>query len=270
MEKRLTMNRNIRFSLTIFTIILLIGIVGACTDGGTSKSSDISSIPSVSIGATGKGGSMARFALTDTALFVLTNNSLQSYNIKNQASPVLQNTVALNNDMETLFPYDTLLFIGSQSGMYVYTLNPEYELQYVSDYWHVTSCDPVVFDGTYAYVTLNSAHEMCGRYINQLDIINMENIREPYQINSYEMESPKGLGVDGNLLFICDNNSLKIYDKSNPYNIQIKNTFTIPNIYDVIPYRGNLIVTSQSGIVQYSYDTTTLNISYKSIIPVQP
>jgi hypothetical protein len=126
--------------------------------------------------------------------------------------------------------------------MYVYTLNPEYELQYVSDYWHVTSCDPVVFDGTYAYVTLNSAHEMCGRYINQLDIINMENIREPYQI----------------------------YDKSNPYNIQIKNTFTIPNIYDVIPYRGNLIVTSQSGIVQYSYDTTTLNISYKSIIPVQP
>ncbi|MDA3883518.1 MAG: hypothetical protein PF481_09555 [Bacteroidales bacterium] len=263
------MNRNLRLSLSIFTISLLIGIVVSCTDGGISKSSNISSIPSISVGASGKGGSMARFALTDTALYVLTNNSLQSYSIKNQASPILQNTVSLDNDMETLFPYDSLLFIGSQSGMYVYTVTSNYSLEYVSNYWHVTSCDPVVFDGTHAYVTLNSAHEMCGRYINQLDIINMEDITAPYQINSYEMESPKGLGVDGRLLFLCDNNSLKIYDKSEPYNIQLKNTFTIPNIYDVIPYRGNLIVTSQSGIVQYSYDTTTLNISYKSIIPVK-
>jgi hypothetical protein len=83
------------------------------------------------------------------------------------------------------------------------------------------------------------------------------------------MESPKGLGVDGDFLFVCDNNNLLVYSKKNILDLELKKTFPISQAYDVIPYYGNLIVTSKAGILQYSYDTTTLQITHLSSILIE-
>ena len=212
---------------------------------------------------------MARFTISDSALYVLTNSTLHVYNIPNQTAPVLENTIEINPGLETLFTYDTLLFIGSQDGMYVYNISNPHEIIYVSQYWHTTSCDPVVFDGKYAYITLNSAQEICGRFTNELQIIDMQDIFYPQPVSFYQMESPKGLGVDGNFLFVCDNNNLLVYSKKDPINLLLKKTFSISQAYDVIPYYGKLIVTSKTGILQYSYDTTTLDITHLSSILIE-
>ncbi|MFO7868242.1 MAG: hypothetical protein R6U95_02965, partial [Bacteroidales bacterium] len=222
------------YNIAIATSLII--IVAACNDGMVSKSTEINTIPSVSAEVSGKGGSMARFSVTTDALYVLTNNTLYAYDIKNQPVPVEHSKITLGEGMETVFVYDTLLFIGSQSGMQVYERKNGIDLEYVSSFWHATACDPVVFDGKHAYITLNSAHEICGRYINELHIVHMDDITNPVHIANYNMESPKGLGVDGDFLFVCDKNMLKVYDKTTPESLAFVQSKTIPDAYDVIPY----------------------------------
>jgi len=218
---------------------------------------------------TGKGGSMARFSLADNALYVLTENQLMSYDISTPTSPKLQSNVDLGWGQETVFTYDSLLFIGSQSGMSVYDRSNPFDLEYMSYYQHMTACDPVVFDGKYAYVTLNSQHEVCGRYMNELQVVNMSEIEYPYLERSYELTSPKGLGVDGNMLFVCDANSLVVYDKTNPLELEEIADFELNGVYDVIPYNNNLIVTSAGGIFQFAYNLNNNTIDLQSSIIVE-
>jgi len=253
---------------SFYLILAFVFILAACADSSVTKMSEIGTIPLIP-GLSGRGGSMARFTTSQNALYVLTNTKLYVYNITNQEIPILENSIDINPGLETLFTYDTLLFIGSQDGMYVYDISNPHDVVYVSRYWHTTSCDPVVFDGTHAFITLNSAQEICGRYTNELQVLAMQDVQSPMYINSYQMESPKGLGVDGDFLFVCDNNNLLVYSKKNILDLELKKTFPISQAYDVIPYYGNLIVTSKAGILQYSYDTTTLQITHLSSILIE-
>ena len=81
---------------------------------------------------------------------------------------------------------------------------------------------------------------------------------------------PYGLGIDNNLLFVCDGSAgLKIYDASNPYNIdqhQLK-VYTDIHAYDVIPLGDILIMTGNTGLFQYDYADPE-NISLISVIPI--
>lgn len=249
-------------------LIIVLAIVTACYDGPTTKNHDINTIPFMP-GVSGKGGSMARFTIADSALYVVTNNHLQTYSIANSQEPVLINDEYIAWDLETIFRYDTLLFIGSQSAMYVYDIRNQFEVQFISSYWHATACDPVVFDGTYAYVTLNSENITCGRFTNELQIIDMKDITNPVLRQTREMDSPKGLGVDGDLLFVCDGNKVKIYSKTNPLSMTLEKEYTMHNAYDVIPYNGLLIATAKSGIYQYSYNTNTFEITELSQILIE-
>jgi hypothetical protein len=73
-------------------------------------------------------------------------------------------------------------------------------------------------------------------------------------LGNYTLESPYGLGVDNNLLFICEgDNGLKIFDVSNPFNAVLVKNYRDVNAFDVIPNEGILILTGQEGIVQYDY-----------------
>lgn len=105
-------------------------------------------------GNTGIGGSMARFTITQNYLYVLNGDNLKPYSIINPIFPEAKNEIELGWGIETLFPYNANLFIGSQRGMHIYNLDMPSEPKFVSTYEHITSCDPVVVSENTAYVTL--------------------------------------------------------------------------------------------------------------------
>jgi hypothetical protein len=210
---------------------------------------------------TGKGGSMARFTICGNYLYTVDFATLKVFDISDPAKPLFlpEKTKYLDFGVETIFSLDTLLFIGSQMGMYIYNITrPDYpqQLGYVS---HIRSCDPVVSDGKYAYVTLNSGDIWCGRSMNMLQIYDLSDLSNPQLVyTESDMQDPKGLGVDGKKLFVCEN-GLKVYDLSNPAKpVWIDDLSHIPQAsgirtYDLIPLNGLLLVIGADGLYQFDY-----------------
>jgi hypothetical protein len=223
----------------------------------------------------GKGGSMARFCVVGDVLYTVDNKSLKIFNISDPQNPIFyeDRTQDLGFDIETIFPMDTLLFIGSQSGMLIYNIAKPLLPQYLSRATHITSCDPVVAQDNYAYVTLNSNNTWCGRSSNVLQIYDITNPREPeWKGDMPGFTSPMGLGIDGNKLFICDK-GLKVYDITNPvspewiddlYSAGLYNE--IGDSYDVIPINGLLILVTSKGIYQLDYTGESLKLLSKITI----
>jgi len=208
----------------------------------------------------GQGGSMARFSIKDDVLYIVDNQTLKLFDVTVSSQPFYMPTKdqKLGFGIETIFIMDTLLFIGSETGMYIYDVTrPEFpsKLSYVT---HVRSCDPVVASGNYAYVTLNTEQTRCNRGSNELQVYNISNPRYPDLIKIIEMNAPRGLGVDGNKLFVCER-GLKIYDVSDPASpVWIDDLSKIPeanniDAYDVIPLDGILLLIGKDGLYQFDY-----------------
>jgi len=90
---------------------------------------------------------MARFAIVGNYLYAVDNNTLKVFDISVPAYPVYLKSKNIGNGIETIFPKDSLLFIGTQIGMLIFELtNPTNPLQ-ISSYQHIYSCDPVVAAG---------------------------------------------------------------------------------------------------------------------------
>ena len=214
--------------------------------------------------SSGKGGSTARFTIVDDYLYTVNSESLQIFNIANASEPNFINEVSVGFGVETIFPYENNLFLGTQTGMFIYGLATPRSPNKISQYEHIVSCDPVVVEGTTAYVTLRSIDNWCGRFTNELQIIDISNLSNPELLTTYSMSSPYGLGVDGDKLFICDD-GLKQYDITDLYNIELINQFSIP-ANDVIPLGDILLVTAYDGIYQYSYNGDELTLLSQILI----
>jgi hypothetical protein len=224
----------------------------------------------------GTAGSMARFALSGDYLYTVGQNTLKTFDVSNAAVPqyLSGKDQYMDFGVETVFPMDTLLFLGSQTGLYIYNItSPQYPqpLAYVS---HITACDPVVASGQYAYVTLNSEHVWCGRSANELHVYDLSDIRNPRLVHTETaFKHPKGLGIDGDKLFVCDD-GLKVYDVTNPAQpIRIDDIADIPEAagaesYDVIPLNGLLLLVADNGLYQFDY--TGGELSLVSKIEVSP
>ncbi|MDR3219871.1 MAG: hypothetical protein LBU22_13020 [Dysgonamonadaceae bacterium] len=236
-----------------FTCMVGLLAMAACSEAGDSFGDS---------GSPGQGGSMARFTIAGDYLYTVDNNSLRLFDLSNPPQPeyMERKDQSLSFGIETLFGMDTLLFIGSQDGMYIYDITrPEFpqQMSFVS---HIRSCDPVVASGHYAYVTLNSENTWCGNVSNVLNIYDISNIKKPSLIAAETLNFPKGLGVDGNKLFVCDAvQGIKIYDVSEPSVPIWKDDLShIPEAksikpYDVIPMNGLLFTSSDKGFYQFDY-----------------
>ncbi len=213
----------------------------------------------------GKGGSMARFAVVDNYLYTVNNESMKLFNISDDAQPYFSNDVHIGFGIETIFPKDTMLYIGSQDGMFIYSIETPNNPIRISDYWHMTSCDPVIVDGNFAYVTLhtndNNEGMWCGNNTNELHIIDISDITYPNLLQAYPMTRPLGLGIDENKLFLCDD-GLKVYDISNSPEITLLQTFDI-SANDVIALGEILLVVGNDGLYQYSYSNDNLEFLSK-------
>lgn len=208
----------------------------------------------------GKGGSMARFTIACNHLYVVDATSLHVMNISDPANPVFVRKIdvagTVLTTIETIFPFGNYLLIGSSTGMYIFSIaadcsNPVY----IAEFQHVMSCDPVVAEGNYAYVTLRSGGDCrIGWVANQLDIIDISNIYNPKLEATHEMAEPWGLGIDNKTLFICHGDyGLGVYNVNNPKVLDTIHFFHDIKSYDVIPHNSVLLVTGPGGIYQYDY-----------------
>lgn len=220
-------------------------------------------------GSTGTGGSMARFIIYEDILYAIDATALHFFDVSTSSDPSAIGNYPVGWNIETVFIARNHLFIGAQTGMYIYSLNDPLNPSYVSTYWHVTSCDPVVVEGNYAYVTLRTG-TLCETDVNQLDVVDVSDLSNPKHVKSYTMHNPHGLGIDNGILFICDGEEgLKVYDASDP--LMIKNNqiahFEDINAFDVIPLDNLLIMVGTEGILQYNYSDLN-DIELLSTLPI--
>jgi hypothetical protein len=214
----------------------------------------------------GKGGSMARFTVHGDYLYTVDDSRLHVFDISEPDKPVYlqQKTQYMAAGIETVFSMDTLLFIGSQTGMYIYNVTRDGFPQQIAYEPHIASCDPVVASGSYAYVTLNSENVWCGRASNELRIYDISDPSHPELVHTERgFMHPRGLGIDGNLLFVCDD-GLRVFDVSDPVRPRWIDDLThLPDArgidaYDVIPLDGTLLLTGADGLYQFDYRGGTL------------
>ncbi|MFH1119377.1 MAG: hypothetical protein V1775_06100 [Bacteroidota bacterium] len=225
----------------------------------------------VSIGpsASGISGSMARFTINTDFMYAVHNNNLKVFNIAVTPGITTGNVVALDRQVETIFPYNNKLFLGTTTGMMVYDLSSPANPTFLSEFTHINSCDPVVVEGNLAYVTLRSGTQ-CNGFTNQLDVVDISSLTNPFLVKSYPMYNPHGLGIDNHTLFICDGDAgLKVYDATDPMEIHMHQLAHYADIktYDVIPYNGLLMMIGADGLYQYDYSDLD-SLKLLSHIPV--
>ena len=217
----------------------------------------------------GVGGSMARFGLYKNLLYIVNKNSLMSFKLNSNSDVTLLKTSYVSWNAETIFISDDHLFLGTQNGMIVLSLQvPENPTQ-IGSFTHMTACDPVVIKGDLAFVTLKGGSTCRGGTLNQLDVVQMSNSYTKFTLlKSYPMFGPQGLGIDGDLLFLCDGDAgLKIYNAADPLSILQIAIFPSINAYDVIPMNKYLFTIGEKGFTLYDYSNIQ-NIKQIGFIPV--
>lgn len=204
----------------------------------------------------GKGGSMARFAITGNYLYVVNNTNLLVYDISDPEKTVKKSTVPVGWQIETIFPYDDKLFIGSTTGLYIFELKDPEKPARLGAVAHFRACDPVVTQGNTAYLTLRG-NGACGSPQNALMVYDVTNPTQPVPKKQLPLKGPYGLGIHQNALYVCDGaDGLVVYDVTRPLDPSMVRTVKDGSFFlDVIPYNDVLIVYVQGGVRFFDIST---------------
>lgn len=223
-------------------------------DAGCGKSVDTPSTGTVAATTTssGVGGSLARFTLAFNHLYIVDNNKLDVYDVNDPTNPVLKNTIWLNSGIETIYPYQDKLFIGSTTGMFIYSIATPADPVFLANARHARSCDPVVASGNYSYVTLRSGTP-CGPTEDAFNVYNISDITAPVLKASLALPTPYGLGIQDDAVYVClQKNGLSVVDVSNPSAPTESKRITDADwFYDVIPVNDLLICYTNKGLALY-------------------
>jgi hypothetical protein len=141
----------------------------------------------------------------------------------------------------------------------------------ISKYEHIRSCDPVVVEDDYAFVTLRNG-SACGGFTNQLEVIDIKDLKTPSIVATYAMTNPHGLGIDNGTLFICDGaDGLKVFDATNVKTISQKQLAHFASIQsqDIIPFQHVAMMIGTDGLYQYDYSNIQ-DIKLLSQLPIVP
>lgn len=203
--------------------------------------------------STGVNGSMSRFGLYKDYLYVVLNNQMSIFDLSGDEPVAAAENIAVGWNVETIFSYKDNMFMGTPTGMVIYSVKDPVKPEYQSSIAHVYGCDPVVVEDDIAYVTVHSGNN-CGQNFNELIVIDVSDVTRPQPIVSYTMTKPKGLGIDNGTLFLCDD-GLKVYKADNPQTIMANRLAHYSGMegYDVIPHNNVLMMIADDGIYQYDY-----------------
>jgi len=199
---------------------------------------------------TGTGGSMARFTIVGNYLYVVDYSNLEVYDISNGYA-LKKGSIFIGFTIETIFPYNDKLFIGSRDGMFIYSLQDPKRPAKIGAARHLRSCDPVVANDSVSYVTLRSG-QACGVVTDGLYIYDIKDITNPKLLKLMELSTPYGLGVKDSVVFVCrDAAGLTAVNVKNPSNPKELYTIKDGEFIDVIPYENLLICYVKSGLMLY-------------------
>lgn len=215
-----------------------------------------SGLESSSGGAIGTGGSFAKFQINNNALYTVENFELNVFNISNPTQTFFDKSIYMTEWLgggvfETLFKQKEFLFIGSTNGMYIVNAFDEFNPFFVSGFSHATACDPVVVHANTAYITVRGG-STCGAIEDQVNVIDITNIENPTLISTYLLSQPYGLGIRNNVLYVCADGNLNVFDATNSAELVLQNTYN-DQVKDVIALDTHLIAVGTNKIVQYSY-----------------
>ncbi len=215
---------------------------GMALNGGKSSS-----------GVPGVAGSMSRFTVAGNFLYTVNSSNLNTHSISTASNPERINSLSLGWNIETLYTLKDKLFVGSATGMFIADITNPAVPVLKGSFNHARACDPVVANDKFAYVTLRSG-TICNSVVNNLDIVNVENIANPYLVKSYPFTNPHGLAVDNELLFICDGkDGLKILNVGDPMDVKPIHQIAVNDTYDVAVWNKTLYMVAADGLYQYDY-----------------
>ena len=201
-------------------------------------------------------GSMTRFLPIDRYLYTINFNELVLFSIGDNYQPSRFARLDTGTQAETLFQLNDLLFVGSTTGMLMYDVTSPDNPNYLNSIEHFRSCDPVVADENYAYVTLRGGTN-CFTETNELQIIDIRTPEELSLVARQVMFNPHGLAIHQDYLLVCDGSAgLKVLDVSNREQPEILSTDNIPFAYDIIVDFPNALVVGEG--VLYQYDLSNL------------
>jgi hypothetical protein len=215
--------------------------------------SDNSFDPMTSPTPTGGGGSsFATFAVVDNELYRVNDDDLIVYDVTDAEKPAKVSSVHVDWNIETLYPTPNLLFIGGRLGMYIFDRGDPLHPKQLSKIEHTVACDPVVVEGTTAFVTLRQMGG-CGGVTNELMCVNIEDPSAPVIIGEKPLTTPWGLAVQNQQLFLSHGDSgYSLLDVSQPDAPEVKANWPTLPTRDFIWSGNTLFVLSKDNV--YIYD----------------
>ena len=201
-------------------------------------------------------GSVNRIAVVDNHIYVVSRDYITPF--EDNGDLTTFDRVGATSGMETIYPNGDRLFIGTQQSMEIFDINNPTQPQWVTSFWHATSCDPVLPCDDVAFVTLRTGDVGdCPGDINALLVVNVSNdFVEPIQ--EIEMESPFGMTIVGSKLYVGEGaNGLKVFNIEDKQNITLETWEPNIEAYDIIyhPTNPNLIlIAGPVGISQYEIE----------------
>lgn len=230
-------------------LLYLIFFITACSE-------DSASIGNSS--TTGQGGSLARFTIISDYLYTLEPNQLNWYKLETDGTPKHLGSKQLADGKETIFPLGDLLFIGATDGLSIFQIGTNGTPEERGEVQHFLSCDPVVANETYAYVTLRQ--EACNGLFgsnndrNVLNIYDVTDITNPNIVASYDLTAPKGMGLAGEYLFVCEGDQgLRTLKVDDPQNVEFLAFKQDIHANDAIVLEDILLVIGPDNITQFDY-----------------
>ncbi len=233
--------------LLYLTIVIFLG---GCTDDIGSSEGDIF----LGNDAVGIGGSTARFTIYDDFLYIVNDAELKALDIADAGDPILTSTTTLGNGIETIYGYKGNLFIGSQFGMQIYGIGEDGAPFYQSEFVHQTACDPVIANDQYAYVTIRSGVGCNNSRFeaNQLIVLDITNLRAPFDVHREQMINPRGMTFFKGDLFVAEGeNGMKQYSLADPAHPSLIKFHTDIAANDMIALENTMIITRDEGIFQF-------------------
>ena len=219
------------------------------------ESADVSTTATTegaNFGEVSTAGSMTRFLPIDRYLYTINFNELVLFSIAEDYRPSRFARLDTGTQAETLFQLNDLLFVGSTTGMLMYDVSSPSNPDYINSINHFRSCDPVVADADYAYVTLRGGTN-CFTETNELQIIAISDPQNLEVVSRQVMFNPHGLAIHEDFLIVCDGGAgLKVLNVEDRVNPEVVTTESIPFAYDIIVDYPNAVVVGEGVIYQYN------------------
>lgn len=202
-------------------------------------------------------GSVNRIAVAEKFVYVISSSFLTTFKDNGNLEKIGTSLPTFSN-METIFPNGNQLLVGTAQSMEVFDISNNRDPRWVSSFPHANSCDPVLPCGNVAFVTLRTGDVgNCPGDENALLVLDISKT-QPQQIQEIEMESPFGMMMANNRLYVGEGkNGLKVFNAEDKSNLVLESWEPNIEAYDVIYHPTNpnlLLIAGPTGISQYQIE----------------